>query len=202
MDSYFSNLCSIAPHAHWIIFSLLLLGGLNLPVSEDFLVLAGGAIAATCIPDHAIKLYFWVFFGCYLSAWEAYWIGRLLGPRLFDLSFFRSVITPKRLEKLRYYLAKFGIFVFIIGRFCPGGVRNALFMSSGLTKMPFYFFILKDGLGCAIFTMTIFSIGYHFGKHFNLLIRYLTEYEYLFLALLTAGILFALIYFRYRQKEK
>lgn len=112
MESFFVYICEHAHHAHWIIFCLLLLTGLNLPLSEDLMLLGGGAIASVCIPDHALRLYIWIFFGCYLSAWEAYWLGRLLGPRLYQIRLFNNVVTPHRLDVLRHYYAKWHFYFY------------------------------------------------------------------------------------------
>ena len=202
MESFFSYICENASYAQWIIFCLLLLTGLNLPISEDLMLLGGGAIASTCIPDHALRLYIWIFLGCYLSAWEAYWIGRLLGPRLYHIPIFKSVVTPHRLDVLRYYYAKFGFFTFIVGRFCPGGIRNALFMSSGLTKMPFYLFILRDGLACLISTSILFHIGYQFGQNLDTLIFYFHRYTHWFFVVFLSIVIGALIYLWYRHSSK
>lgn len=181
MESLLNYICDNAYQAHWIMFCLLLLTGLNLPISEEIMLIGGGAIASTCIPEHAFRLYIWIFLGCYLSAWEAYWIGRLLGPRLYRIRLFKSIITPTRLDWLRYYYAKFGIFTFIVGRFCPGGIRNALFMSSGLTKMPFHLFILRDGLACVISSLVFFQLGYHFGENIHSILIYVQRYSDWFL---------------------
>lgn len=200
MEEIFHYICDHAHNAHWIIFCLLLLTGLNIPISEDILLLSGGAIASLCIPDHTLKLYLWIFFGCYLSAWEAYWIGRLLGPKLYRSPLFRSVITPHRLNQLRTFYAKFGVFTFIIGRFCPGGIRNALFMSSGLTKMPFYLFILRDGLGCLISSSVIFSAGYYFSQNIDSILFYVKRYEHFFIGLIFCLGLAGLTYMWYSHR--
>lgn len=194
METILFFICEHAHYAPWIMFGLLLLGGLNLPVSEDIMLLGGGAIAATCIPDHTLKIYIVIFLGCYLSAWEAYWIGRLLGPRLYHIRPFKFIITPNRLERLRHYYARFGIFTFIIGRFCPGGIRNALFMSSGLTHMPFGHFILRDGIACLISSTVFFQIGYHFGANFDTLLFYFDRYSHWFLAVILILSLIGLAY--------
>lgn len=177
METLINYACAHAHSAHYIIFILLMLAGLNVPISEDFLLLTGGAIASTCIPDHALRLFIWIYFGCWISAWEAYWIGRLLGPKLYTIRWFSHVITPGRIEKLHHYYEKFGIFTFIMGRFIPGGVRNALFMSSGLGKMPFLKFILRDGFACMISTTTIFSLGYYFGQNYRTIVHYFETYN-------------------------
>ena len=193
METLFSYICEHAHNAHWIMFGLLLLAGLNLPISEDLMLLFGGAIASRCIPDQTLHLYLWIFAGCYISAWEAYWIGHLLGPRLYTIRPFRYIITQERMEKLRHYYAKFGVFTFIVGRFCPGGIRNALFMSSGLTRMPFGLFILRDGFACLLSSITIFTIGYHFGEHIDTIAHAFEHYSHWFLGLLIVVIAAILI---------
>src|SRR5262245_32067312 len=102
IESLFTYICEHANHAHWIIFSLLLLAGLNIPISEDLMLIGGGAIASTCIPEHTLRMFIWIYLGCYLSAWEAYWIGRLLGPRLYRIRLFNHIITPHRMDVLRH----------------------------------------------------------------------------------------------------
>lgn len=189
MESILTFICEHASEAHWIIFLLLLLAGLNVPISEDFLLLTGGAIASTCLPpDRKWHLFVWLYFGCLFSAWEAYWIGRLLGPKLYKIRWFSHVLTPKRIERLHHYYEKFGIFTFIIGRFIPGGVRNALFMTSGLGKMPFLRFISRDGFACLLSTSCLFYLGYVFGENHAALIHYFKAYNEIFLSILAIGI--------------
>lgn len=195
MEGILTYICEHASHAHWIIFCLLLLSGLNIPISEDVLLLGGGAIASTCIPDHAIRLYLWIFFGCILSAYEAYWIGRILGPKLYDFRFFSHLVTPKRVKLLQYYFAKFGIFTFIIGRFCPGGVRNTLFMTSGFSKMPFPLFMLRDGVGCLLSTLVTFNIGYFFGQNIDQILLHFRLYSEYFIGLICLAVALGLAYF-------
>ncbi len=202
MENLFSYICSNAHEAHWIIFILLLLSGFNIPISEDLLLLCGGAIAGSCIPDHTIKLYIWVFLGAYISAWEAFWIGRLLGPKLYKIPMIGRSITPARLEWLRHFYAKFGVFTFIVGRFMPGGIRNALFFTSGFTKMPFYLFILRDGFACLLSSFVFFSIGYHFAKNFDVVTYYFHHYTKIILAILIVAVSVALAIYYYFKKQK
>lgn len=202
MDNLLNYICAHAHHAPLIIFSLLLLTGFNIPISEDLLLIGGGAIAAGCIPEHTMRLFFAVYAGCLLSAWIAYWLGRTLGPRLYEFRLFKSVVTPHRLEMLRHYYAKFGIFTFIVGRFCPGGVRNALFISSGLTKMPFPLFIMRDGTACLISTTVLFTIGYHFGQNFDAVLAYAKHYNHLLVFLLGVIVLLVLGYIWYHRNPE
>lgn len=204
VESILDFICSHAHNAHLIIFGLLLLAGFNIPISEDLMLITAGALASTCIPEHTLKLFIWVYLGCWVSAWIAYWIGRKLGPKLYDIKWFGRILTPKRIEKLHHYYEKFGIFTFIIGRFIPGGARNALFMTSGLGKMPFLKFILRDGFACFISSNVIFYIGYIFGENYKQIIHFLKTYDLIVLSLIiiiaiVAGSIF--LYRRARSKK-
>ena len=201
MEGIFTYICENAHNAHWIIFCLLLLAGLNIPISEDVMLLSGGAIASSCIPDHTMRLFIWIFLGCYLSAWEAYWIGRLLGPKLYKIPILKNIVTPARTDKLRHFYAKYGIFTFIFGRFCPGGIRNALFYSSGLTKMPFNLFILRDGIACAISSTVLFFVGYKFGENIDVVLKIFHRYSQIVLILIITVISIALLFFWYKHRK-
>lgn len=189
MESIVTFACAHAHSAHWIFFLLLMLAGLNIPISEDLILIVSGAIASTCIPDKALFLFSWVFAGCWLSAWEAYAIGRFLGPKVYDIRWFKHIVTPSRINRLHHYYEKFGVFTFIVGRFIPGGVRNALFMTAGLGKMPFLKFILRDGFACLISTSVLFSIGYALGNNYEVVFHYIKTYNEVVVGILLTLIL-------------
>lgn len=184
MENLFAILCQYAHSAHWIIFSLLILAGLSFPISEDFLLLTGGAIASICIPEQKLHLFLWIYAGCWVSAWEAYWIGRRLGPKLYDVKWFSRFLTRRRIAKLHHYYEVFGVYTFIFGRFIPGGVRNALFMSAGLGKMPFLKFILRDGFACLLSSTTIFSLGFLFAQNYNAIVHAFETYNLIIIGIL------------------
>lgn len=177
MEELLNYICAHASYAHYIIFGLLLLAGLNIPITSDILILGGGAIASLCLSDeHTVRLFLWIYVGGCLAGWEGYWIGRLFGPKLFKISWFRHFLSEERLTKLTHYYNKFGIWTFIVGRFIPGGVRNAIFMSSGLTKMPFHLFIIRDGIGYFIASAVLFYIGHTFGENLHFIVTTFQRY--------------------------
>lgn len=201
METYINLICLYAPHAYWIIFCLLMLAGLNIPISEDILLLTGGMLAGTCIPEQKYFLFAWIYAGCWMSAWEAYWVGRLAGPKLYEIKWFSYILTPERIAKLHHYYERFGIFTFIIGRFIPGGVRNALFITSGMGKMPFNKFIVRDGLACLLSSTTIFIIGYLFGENYHLIVQKLETINGILVVLLSVVGISSLAYFVWRRKR-
>jgi membrane-associated protein len=196
MESIIAFATEHAESAHWLFAFLILLGGLNVPISEDVVMISAGALASTLIPEIASYQYFILFLVCWIAAWEAYWIGRLLGPKLYNIRWFNRILTPKKIERLHHYYEKFGILTFIVGRFIPGGVRNGLFMTAGLGKMPFKIFILRDLLACFISTAFLFSMGYYFGQHSSEIIAGFQAYQHVIMLILALGLGSYLLYRR------
>lgn len=204
MESLLSFICEHAEYAHYIFFGLLMLAGLNVPISEDLILLSAGAITATCVPENYVTMLVWLYLGCWISAWEAYAIGRFFGPKLYDFKWFSHFLTRGRIERLHHYYERFGIFTFILGRFIPGGVRNTLFMTAGLGKMHFGKFIFRDGIACFISTNTLFYLGFLFGENYSVIVNYFTTYTHVFLGLIAILIaaLFARIKYRSHFKKE
>ncbi len=173
-----------AETSHWFFCLLILLGGLNVPISEDVVLITAGALTCTYCPDLAPTQFTWLLLTCWVAAWESYWIGRLVGPKLYSIKWFSPIFNPQRIAKLHYYYNKFGVFTFIIGRFIPGGVRNCLFMSSGLGKMPFSLFILRDLPACLISVTFLYFLGYAFGQHLEQVLQIFQTYQHIFLGFL------------------
>lgn len=184
MESVTTFLCLHAPQAHYVLFILIVLAGLNLPFSEDVLVMIGGILVSTCAPTHYWLMFVWLYVAAILSAYIAYWLGRTLGPKLYELAFFHRVITPERVHRIGHWLEKYGIMTFMVGRFMPLGLRNCLFMTCGLWRMPFPRFMLRDGIGALFATYVLFNIGHSFGENYHMLFKYFRSYEELFLGII------------------
>lgn len=202
MEHFFTWICTYSDQAYWIFFCLLLLAGLNLPISEDIILITGGALANKCIPDQTYFLYGWIYLGCWISAWEVYGIGYYLGPKLYTFKWTKKFVTVEKVQKIKGYFNRFGIFVYIIGRFIPGGIRNAIFLTSGMCKLNFYWFIFRDGIASFISSATLFTLGYQFGKNYYLLIEFFNFYKYIVFVLLIIFVIAILIYNYYIKKVK
>lgn len=150
--------------APYIIFGLLLLAGFNIPVSED-LMLFTSAILAAKNPEYLYPLFTAVFLGAYLSDLICYgFIGRYLGPKIFGIKFFASMVTQERLDTVNAFFKKYGVFTLIFGRFVPFGFRNALFLSAGLGKMNAWKFAISDLIAATISCIVYFTVYYKFGE--------------------------------------
>ena len=149
--------------APFIIGGLLLLAGFNLPVSEDIMIFTSAMLAAKN-PDHLYPLFFGVFLGAYFSDIICYWLGRKLGPKLWQIKFFASMVKKEKVAEISNFYDKYGVLTLIMGRFIPFGVRNALFLTAGLGQMNFVKFSLSDLLACTISNILMFSLVYNYGE--------------------------------------
>ena len=190
-----------AQYAHYIIFCALILAGFNVPISEDLMLIISGVLASTVVPENTVQLFLGVFLGAYLSDWIAYWIGRKLGPKLWDIRWFASFVKKERLEQVGKYYEKHGIWTLIIGRFIPFGVRNCLFVTAGMGKMPFVKFIICDGIACLISNTTLFSLAYVLGKHYEILFEYLKVFNIIVFSAFAVAVLTAIWYYGFKKKS-
>jgi membrane-associated protein len=194
LKQMFAWICIHADHAGYFLFGLLLLSGLFLPVSEDLTIIIAGLDG----DPFPYLLLFMVWLGCLLSAWETYWIGRLFGNKIFTLPVVRYLIKPKHLKRAEQLIKSYGIYSFLIGRFFPGGVRNALFLTSGFTHMPFPLFIMRDLLAGTLTTAILFSIGYLFGQNLDTVFRRVKEVDEMALLVALVAMVTLLFYSRKR----
>lgn len=190
-----------ANSAHWILLIGAILAGLNIPISIDLLMIIGATLAATVIPEHFFHIYFSLFIGCALSAWLAYWLGRTVGPKLARIPFFSKLISPKRMAKVRTFYQKRGAMALVIGRFIPFGVRNCLYMSSGMSRMPFLKFALCDGAACAFWSSLSFFLYYSLGKNIETLYSHVKWANFLIFALFSVTVI-GIIWYKKKKKVK
>ena len=190
-----------AMHAHWFILIGLLLAGCNLPISIDALVIIAALFSAKFVPENTLLLYFFLLGGCLASAWISYILGRTLGVKLSKWKIFQSFLSDQKVEKLRLFYKKYGVLAFIVGRFIPFGIRNCLFMSSGLSKMPFLRFALQDFLACFIWVTTYFTLFYHIGQNFEVIWHYVKTLNVLLFLIFAVAVISVIWYKRTKSLQ-
>lgn len=201
MDSLTEILFTHASYAHWLIFGALMLAGINVPISEDLMIILSATLAATIVPENSYKLFAAVFLGCYISDWVCYWIGRKFGRGLWKWRWFAKTINPKRLEQVQAYYQKYGFWTLLIGRFIPFGVRNCLFLTAGMGRMPFGKFLLSDGIACICSNIALFSLAYTLSRHYDELLCWLKTFNlFLFIAFVVTGI--AIFWYKKRKNTR
>lgn len=188
-----------AQHAHWLIFGALMLAGLNIPVSEDLMIILSATLAATAVPENTYILFLAVFLGCYLSDWVCYWIGRGLGPKLWKISWFAKRFSIQKVEKIETYYQKYGFWTLLIGRLIPFGVRNALFLTAGLGRMSFPKFLISDGIACMFSNTLLFWLAYSVGKNYQVLLEQLKRFNIFLFCLFAVAVIIGVWYKRWKK---
>lgn len=199
MDHVINWIVEHAGHAHWLVFSGSLLAGLSLPLSIDLLLATSAILAARVVPENIWILYSCIFFGCLFSAHIAYWLGRTAGRGLLRWRYFAKLFPAARLAKIQKFYEKYGLFTLIIGRFIPFGVRNSIFMSSGMTKVPFLRFAARDFVACFIWTTLCFICFYLLGQSFEAVKHFLKSF---YLLLFSAFGVTVIGFIWYKRKKK
>src|SRR5579862_2648251 len=201
MDTILSIISEHAHHAHWYVFIALILAGLNIPICIDLIILMSAFLAAMIVPEHTVYLFLSCLIGCSCSAWLAYWVGRLLGPKLCKMRYISRLINVQRLDKMKLFYDKYGMRTLILGRFIPFGVRNCIFMSSGMSKVHFGKFILMDALACSVWCSIAFSIFYFLGQNYQIIWQYVKTFN-LFLFGAFSVTVITCVWYKSKKKAK
>ncbi len=190
-----------AHNAHWYIFIAIILAGFNIPFSADLLILLAAVLAATIVPENSWLLFGSILLGCYFSAMCAFWLGRLLGSTLGKTKFFSKLINPQRIAKIRQFYDKYGLWTLVIGRFIPFGVRNCIFMSSGMSKLHFGKFILMDALACTLWCSACFYLFFTLGQNYETIWGYLKAFNLLIFVAFSVTVI-GFIWYKSRKKTR
>lgn len=199
METLLAFLSAHAAYAHWVVFGALLLSGLNLPISEDLLIVWSALTAALAVPENWAKLYAAVLVGCFCSDSIAYAIGRGFGPKLWTFAWFSKRIDRKRLDQVQNYYAKYGFLTLWVGRFIPFGVRNCLLLAAGLGKMRYGKFLLSDGLACLCSNTALFAAAFFCSKNSQALLSGLRLGNFF---LFGAFVVSVIAFIWYKKKKK
>ncbi|MDZ4828701.1 MAG: DedA family protein [Phycisphaerae bacterium] len=153
----------LLPYGPWAIFALLVLSGVGLHISEDFILIPAGFFAAT-----TDKLPLWetlvlAYFGLIIG--DLLWIAvcRRFGTRFIQTRWFKRMVHPKRLLQAKHQMEERGIIVVVLARFIPG-TRTPVITMAGLLHMPWWKLIAVE---CATVAVTVplqTGIGYLAGK--------------------------------------
>lgn len=153
--------------AYIIMFMILLACGFGLPLPEDIVLITGGILSSHEVTN------FWVTLGVCLAGVLIgdsiiYTAGRTMGERIKKTRVFNILVKRERDEKIQYWFSRYGDKVIFFARFMPG-LRTALFLTSGIYKVPAWKFITLDGIAALISVPLWVWLGHLFGSNLELL---------------------------------
>jgi membrane protein DedA with SNARE-associated domain len=195
--NYFSQYIGFYPLAA---FLCLLLAGLNIPVSEDLVIITGSLV---CQGNRhlIVPTLIGTWLGIIISDFMVFWIGNQIVKGALKHKFFNKALNPERLEKMRYYLDKYGIWTFIVCRFIPFGVRNTLFMASGILKLKPKRFACCDIPASIISMNTLFWLIFFLGQRIQSPFKTIGTVLFCLLLAFLAFLIGRTLYMRHKIKK-
>jgi membrane protein DedA with SNARE-associated domain len=156
------------------VFGLLLAAGFGFPLPEDVPLIAGGVLAWLASPLESVTLAGMLadtgfqgmvavgMAGILVGDSVIYWAGRKVGRRVAEIWPFRRMITPEKLERVERLLRQRGKVVVMVARFLPG-LRAPTYFTVGHSRVPFWEFLLFDGLAALVSAPLWVCLGFWFG---------------------------------------
>jgi len=163
MFDIFARVSQYVEYYPFAAFAALMLAGLNIPISEDLIIITG-ALICQGNPSMLLPVFAATYAGVVISDYFPYLLGKYIRKGTIKSNFITRFFSPRKIVKLHRYLEKYGIFTFIAGRFIPFGVRNTMFMTAGLFGLRLRRFALYDTVAATISVSTLFFLAYHFGE--------------------------------------
>lgn len=159
----------------WFVFGILLLCGFGLPMPEDIVLVTGGVLAWLASPleevslaamsrDRGLIVMICVGLAGILAGDSViYWVGRALGSHVAEHRLLRRIVTPEKLERVESLLRRRGKIVVVVARYLPG-LRAPTYFTVGHSRLPYWQFVLFDGLAALVSAPLWVCLGFWFGS--------------------------------------
>ncbi|MDR3426116.1 MULTISPECIES: DedA family protein [Silvimonas] len=147
-------------YGYFAVFGVLLVCGFGVPIPEDITLVAGGIISGLGYAD--VHTMFCVgMAGVLVGDSIMFFIGRHFGTRALKWRWVAHVLTPERYAAVQDKFRRYGNRVLFVARFLPG-LRTPIYLSAGMSQcVPFWRFLLADGLAALISVPVWVYLGYY-----------------------------------------
>lgn len=163
MDFLTILLSLFTDYGYLAVFTVLLICGFGIPIPEDISLVAGGVIAGLGYADVHLMVVVGML-GVLIGDATMFTIGRLFGEKVLAWRFVAKLLTPARYCAVQDKFARYGNRLMFVARFLPG-LRSAIFLTAGMTRrVPYWRFLLLDGLAALISVPAWVYLGY-FGAY-------------------------------------
>lgn len=142
---------------------MLLGGAIGLPIPEDLPLVFSGMFLHQERVDLKI-LFPVVYIGIVIGDLIIYWIGRVLGPKLFSFKIINRIVTEDRARRISKKLEKHGIWVIFVARHLFY-LRTATFLSCGVFQMQFLKFFICDAIAALFSSALMITFGYFISEN-------------------------------------
>jgi membrane protein DedA with SNARE-associated domain len=157
-----------------VVFGVLVLCGFGLPLPEDVILVTGGVLAWLASPLDTPSVHGMVgdvglrwmvavgMAGILAGDSIIYWMGRRLGARIAEFRLLRRLVPPEKLQEVEKRLRRSGNIVVVIARYLPG-LRAPTYFTVGHSRLPYWEFLLFDGLAAMVSAPLWVCLGFWFG---------------------------------------
>jgi membrane protein DedA with SNARE-associated domain len=179
------------------IFLVLFVAGLGAPIPEEAPILAAGILSSQQIIRWWLALLV-CFAGVLSGDVVLYWIGHHWGEHILDWRVTRFVLTPAREKVLIEKYHRHGIKIVFAARFVAG-FRAAAFLTAGIVRIPFWKFLLVDGVAALVGVPLGFGVAYLFTDQLPAILHGVHRAERLLMLAAMVVLAAAIAYAAYRK---
>lgn len=197
------------------VFGVLCLCGFGLPMPEDVVLVTGGVLAwldaeqrlgvssatvSLMLRDPALLGMVAIGLAGILAGDSViYLAGRRFGIRVADFRPLRRIITPAKLEQVEKLMRRRGKVVVVIARYLPG-LRAPTYFTAGHARLPYWEFLLFDGVAALVSAPLWVCIGFYFGSNIQEAAQFAARFSnYILVAV---GVVVLAIAFRWLQARR
>ncbi len=184
---------------YFAIFAVLILCGVGIPLPEDIPLITAGFLA------YGGTINVWVAIGvCMVAVLGGdsiiYYIGRRWGLSILKHRWFAKLMHEERLGKVREYFDRYGDRTIFFARFIVG-FRAVTFWAAGTLHVPYWKFLLFDGIAALLSVPAFVLLGWYFGDNIEYALGLLGSVERVILAVAVVGLLL-LAYAEFKRRRK
>lgn len=147
-----------SPLTIWGPFLVLLLCGLGLPIPEDIVLMAAGALGLM-EGRSWVEVTILMYIGVMLGDSMIFMAGRHLGGRLRSARWFQRYFSELKQAKVEVMFDRYHSMVLFVGRFLPG-LRAPIFFTAGSMKVSYLKFLAFDGFAALISVPVFVWLGH------------------------------------------
>jgi membrane protein DedA with SNARE-associated domain len=163
-------LLSLLSHFTYFALSLLMIAaGCGVPIPEDLPLILSGYLchpkysplaATTAGATNLNMMFFFGMVGIIIGDSILWYVGRYgFDSDNFIARHVRKILHSERRLIVEQYFFKYGAPTLFVGRFIPG-VRAIIFALCGISRMPYWKFVLVDGLAGLLTVSVCLFVGY------------------------------------------
>jgi membrane protein DedA with SNARE-associated domain len=186
MDYVFEHL--LESGSYLLMFVTLLAAGVGIPIPEDIVLIAGGALIHRAVTT-PIGTGVVLALGVVIGDLTIFFTGRTLGHAVFRHPRLARLLPPSRLAYLEQKFERYGGRIVFVARHVVG-LRAPTFLLAGVHRMSVWRFLIWDGLAFCISGPFFVGVGYFFSDRLDEALRDVAaakRYALLAVALIVLG---------------